>query len=152
MDNQTEEQVKNQQGAEGQNDSNKDKKKFQDGFKRMMAMLNGDESLFKAKVQGGAVPGLIAKLTAKRREDAEKLFIEKASALLDKKVAFDKECRQKRDEFEKAIATKEKEFLKEMNDVFGLIDSFGDIQKAYAETLGNLAGEEQQAAAGDVNA
>lgn len=127
-------------GAENQQDSNKDKKKFQDGFKRLMAMLNGDEGIFKSKIPGGIVPDLIQKLTAKRREVAEEQFLTKASALLDKKVQFDRDTKSKRDEFDKAIAAKEKEFLKEMNDVFALIDNFGDVQKAYAATLNNLAG------------
>lgn len=125
--------------GEGQ-DNNKEKKKFQDGIKRLMGMLNGDESIFKPKVQGGSVPGLIEKLTAKRRLEAEEKFIVQASALLDKKVTFDRTCKQKRDEMEKAIAEQEKTFLKEMNEVFSLIDNFGDIQKSYAATLSKLAG------------
>lgn len=141
MENVQNEDLKDQQSSEnGQENSSKEKKKFQDGLKRLMAMLNGDETLFKAKVQGGSVPGLIERLTAKRREEAEEAFVTRASALLDKKVAFDRECTKKRQEFEKAIADKEKEFLKDMNDVFGLIDNFGDVQKAYATTLNHLAG------------
>ncbi len=121
-----------------QQDAGKDHKKFLDGLSKMMAILNGDESLFKNKVPNGQVPTLIEKLTRERREKAELEFITKASALIDKKVQFDKDCTQKRREFEKSIADKEKEFLKEMNDVFGLIDNMGELQKNYATTLRNL--------------
>lgn len=133
------------QGGNEKENASKDKKKFQEGFNKLMAMLNGDISLFKNKIKGKGISMLIAKLTEERQKKVEADFINAASALIDKKVQFDKDIRQKKDEFEKAIAAKEKEFLQEMNKVFGMIDDFGEVQKAYAATLRELAPEENNA-------
>jgi len=130
------------ENAGEQNNENKDKKKFQEGFKRLMNMLNGNESIFRVKVTGASVPGLIEKLTETRRKKAEEDFLIAASALLDKKVEFDRDVAKKRRAFEEAIAAQEKDFLKAMNDVFGLIENFNDIQKSYAETFDKLTGKE----------
>ncbi len=132
------------QHQDGAENASKDHKKFLDGFQKLMAILNGDETLFKNKIVAGTVPGLIEKLTKERREKFELDFVTKASALIDKKVEFDRFINQKRKEFEQAQANKEKEFLKEMNDLFGMINDMGAVMKGYHATLNSLTGSAQE--------
>lgn len=119
-----------QQGGSG-----KILKKFEQLTARLEQVLNGDTSAYSTKVPATGVPALMAQLIKDRREAAEKEFKVQMSALLDQKVAFDKEVKKMRQETEKAIEKKMDEFNKSMEKVFNIIERVDQTATEYAEAL-----------------
>jgi molecular chaperone GrpE (heat shock protein) len=118
-----------------QEGSDKVAKQYEANIAKLVALMSGSQVFKKPKVKTGDVAAIIEELVAERTENIKKEFKEKASKLIDAKVEFDKFVKQKEKEFQDAITNKKKEFNKEMDSVFGLLESIDEIKKNYESSL-----------------
>lgn len=138
------------QNKDGQGgDANKIEKQFDHAFNTMLAIFRGPGAFKRQTVGNDTVAGLVDELLKEREEATAKTFKEKVSALIDKKIAFDKECKKAEEDYKKLILEKKKAFTSEIKDVLQLIGNAEELRKAYVSTLGEakdaLAEEDQQA-------
>lgn len=131
-----EEEVVKQETPEQQGD--KVSKKYDENVKKLIALFSGDKAFKKPKVGNGEIAGIIAELTKERKEEIVKTFKEKATKLLTSKVEFDKFVIQKQKEMNDAIVNKKKEFNKEMEECFQLIENIDQLQKDYTKSFEEL--------------
>lgn len=124
---------------EQQND--KVSKKFEQDFKKLVALLGGEKNLKKTNVPNDELGGIVEELLKERREDFIKEFKSKAKALLDKKLEFDKEVRKAEDDLKKTVIAKKKEFSEKMKDVFGMVENINEIEKSYYQSMKETQGE-----------
>ena len=110
-------------------------KQYEANIAKLVALMSGPQVFKKPKVKAGDVAAIIEELVAERTDSIKKEFKEKASKLIDAKVEFDKFVKQKEKEFQDAITNKKKEFNKEMDSVFGLLESIDEIKKNYESSL-----------------
>ncbi len=128
-------------GDQAQQDNNKVAKKFEQNVKKLVALFSGEKAFKKAKVANSEVSEIIAELTKERKEGLIKDFKDKAGKLLTSKVEFDKFVSQKQKELEQAILNKKKEFNKEMDDCFQIVENIDSLQKEYAKSFEELNGK-----------
>lgn len=130
-------------GEESQDQQNdKVSKKFEQDFKKLVALLGGEKNLKKTNVPNDELGGIVEELLKERREDFIKEFKAKAKALLDKKLEFDKEVRKAEDDLKKTVIAKKKEFSEKMKDVFGMVENINEIEKSYYQSMKETQGEE----------
>ena len=98
-------QQQNQQGG----DTSKIEKQFDHAFNTMLAIFKGPGVFKRQTVGNDIVAGLVDELLKEREEATAKTFKEKVSALIDKKIAFDKECKKAEDDYKKLILEKKKD-------------------------------------------
>lgn len=120
---------------EQQQDSGKIEKKFQENLSKLMGLLKGNEQVFKEKVPNEDMDLIIEELIKERKEKTIEEFKKKASNILDKKVEFDKFVKQKESELKSAINNKRKEFSKEMEDCFNLVENINSLHQQYKNSL-----------------
>ena len=126
--------------AQDQNTGGKEHQKFEQTVEKIMALLQGDQSVFKNKVQNSRVDELVGTLTAKRRAKAEEDFVNEFDGLLDTYVAFQKDLAQRKQAFEKATEEKEKEFNTKANAIFGKLQDVGGYYALYKQGLVKATG------------
>lgn len=110
-------------------------KQYEANIAKLVALMSGSQVFKKPKVKTSEVDNIIEELVAERTENIKKEFKEKASKLIDAKVEFDRFVKQKEKEFQDAITNKKKEFNKEMDSVFNLLESIDEIKKSYEASL-----------------
>lgn len=112
---------------------------------KLMTILKKDDSVFKKpKIENDDLEALVEKITEERQRKAEEEFIAKFTALIDKKVEFDKTVLQEKKNFDNKILEKRKEFVKELEGVFNLVKDINAIKGDYANALTNLGSEEEE--------
>jgi hypothetical protein len=126
-----------------QEQNDKINKQYEANLKRLVALFNGDKAFKKPKVNNSDVQSIIEELTKERKEELVKQFKEKASKLLIKKVEFDQFVKQKEEELKQALNNKKKEFSKEMEECFKLIESIDNIVKEYSATFEEISKPEK---------
>ena len=110
-------------------------KKFENNETKLVSLLKGNKTFSKVKLSNKEVTDLVEELIKERREENASLFKQKAKALIDSKIQFEKFVKQKEKEFQEAITEKLKEFNKEMEDTFSLVEDIEELRKTYEETL-----------------
>lgn len=132
----------NTQQQNQNNDLSKESQKIKDAHDaamgKVVALFKGESNLnVSKKIPNETVATLMGEVL-KEEVDAKKAdFKHKAKALMKSKVAYDKFLKEKKQEFQKAIDAKTKEFTKEANDLIFIVDSIGELQKDYLESLGS---------------
>jgi len=110
-------------------------KRYDLNEKKLVALMKGSTKLLKSKVANSEVADLVEELISEKRAEMAVTFKEKAKALINSKMAFNKFIREKEKEFEKAVSEKLKEFNTEMETLFGLVENIDSLQKEYEYTL-----------------
>lgn len=134
----------NKSGVDQQQEGDKVSKKFDGNIKKLVALFNGDKAFKKAKVANSDIKSIIEELTKEKKEALIKEFKDKASKLLTSKVEFDKFVSQKEKELKEAIVNKKKEFNKEMEDCFQLVENIDNLASDYAKSFESLNDESKQ--------
>ena len=127
-----------------QQEGDKISKKFDGNIKKLVALFNGDKAFKKAKVPNSDIKTIIEELTKEKKEGLVKEFKEKASKLLTSKVEFDKFVTQKEKELKEAIVNKKKDFNKEMDDCFQLIENIENLTSEYLKSFESLSGSTEE--------
>lgn len=121
-----------------QEEGNKVEKKFEANMKKIMAVFNGDNSIFKQKVSNSSVANIAAELLKENTEEAEKSFKEEIKKIISSKVAFDKFVAEKKREMNQAIKTRMEEFNKMVDATFQRLEDANALLKAYSAALGTV--------------
>jgi hypothetical protein len=125
--------------AEAQNpqeDNNKVTKEFDKNLKTLVAIVGGNKNIYPTKkVSKDSLTTIVQGLLKDRKEDAEKLIKADLTAILDKKVALDKEIKAKEDELNKLKMAKYKEFNEAIKKVLSRIDDINSLEKEYYDSL-----------------
>jgi Rps23 Pro-64 3,4-dihydroxylase Tpa1-like proline 4-hydroxylase len=124
--------------VDAQQEGDKVSKKFDGNIKKLVALFNGDKAFKKAKVANSDIKTIIEELTKEKKEALVKEFKEKASKLLTSKVEFDKFVSQKEKELKEAVVNKKKDFNKEMEDCFQLIENIDNLAADYSKSFESL--------------
>lgn len=125
-----EEEVK-QEGGE----ANKVDKRFTANMQKLVAIFKGEGVFKKVSIPNGESAAIIEELMAEEREAAKKSFKEKAARLIKSKVEFDKFVKQKEKELQDAITNKKKDFNKEMEECFSLLENIDKLKEDYFTSL-----------------
>lgn len=120
---------------EGKTEGGKVEKRFQSNLKKLNAVLAGNTEVFKPKLPNSDVSEAVLALIEDRRKKAKEDFKASMSALIDKKIVFDKEIDRLRKELENTILKKKEDFCKEMESVFGILESVDKVAADYAKVL-----------------
>ena len=128
-----EEEVKQPQQEGGE--SGKVDKQFTANIQKLVAIFKGDGAFKKVSIPNAESAAIIEELMAEEREEAKKSFKEKAAKLIKSKVEFDKFVKQKEKELQDAITNKKKEFNKEMNECFSLLENVDKLKEDYLSSL-----------------
>ena len=126
-----------------QQEGDKVSKKFDGNIKKLVALFNGEKAFKRPKVANSDIKTIIEELTKEKKEGLVKEFKEKAAKLLTSKVEFDKFVSQKEKELKEAIVNKKKDFNKEMEDCFQLIESIDGLTADYSKAFEGLNKEEE---------
>lgn len=130
--------VENQVEGQGQNQSNKEEKKFNENLKKLEAILQGN-ALFKPnRVSQDSVSSIVEELTKERQEQARFNFKKDLSDILDKKFQLDTEIKKLRQELAKKEEEKYKEFNNAINGIFSKVEDVQAMIASYTKTLENL--------------
>lgn len=132
--------TENTQQQQGE-DKNKEAKKFSKNFKRLVGLFSGETIFKRNTLDSTQVTQALEKLVKEDRENLEKEFIEGARKLIKRKRDFDAFEKAEREKMDKAVLEKKKEFNKEMESLFSLVDKIENIEKSYYETLTDLSTE-----------
>lgn len=129
--------------SEGQ-DNNKINQKFEQNTKKLVALFQGNERvLSKKRSKSNELTDVIDELLKEKKEEKKKLFKEKASKLLQSKVEFDRFIVEEQKKFEQAILNKKKEFNKEMEDCFSLVEDIDIMANDYHKSLSSVLDEKK---------
>lgn len=120
-------------------DGGKVKKKFEESLRRLQAILGSPDWYKRSKIGQAELPALLERMTATKKEDLYRKFETMASNLIEKKLAYDKEVKQKEQEFNKIVEEKMKSFQVEMDEMFAIIDQIDNITKDYFGALNSIA-------------
>lgn len=124
-----------------QQEGNKVSQKFDGNIKKLVALFSGDKAFKKVKVANSDIKTIIEELTKESREKLVKDFKERASKLLTSKVEFDKFVILKEKELKEAIINKKKDFNKEMEECFQLVENIDNLTSEYSKSFESLKGE-----------
>jgi hypothetical protein len=109
---------------------------FEQELAKLNSLISGDDSLFDTnKVSNDLVGNIVNELTKERKDKARQEFKTKLSSLLDKKLTFDKFKNEEEKKFKKAIEDKEKEFVKDLKEIFNMVENINELHKSYTESL-----------------
>lgn len=128
------------QEQEKTQDTSKVKKGFEDRMQKLVALFGGRDLLARTKLDGDAVTSVVARLVKSKKEAIALEFEQKASALIEKHLEFEKWVKEEKKRMEKAVDDKMKAFSDEADKLFGLVDNMSNIEKEYAKTLSKLSG------------
>lgn len=125
---------------QNQQDAGKVAKAFDKNMERLIALLGGKELLIRApKLGGEPLTEAVKELVKEEKEKLVKQFKEKAMSVIASKQAFDKLQDEEQKKFQTAVNNKKKEFNKEVEGLFGMIDKIENLEKSYYETLRGMA-------------
>ncbi len=127
----------------GQEQNDKESKKFDSNIKKLVALFKGEKAFKKPRIPNSDISTIIEELTKETKEKLVKDFKEKASKLLTSKVEFDKFVIAKQKEMDTAIQNKKKEFNKEMEECFQIIENIDNLTKDYANSFNSLNKEDK---------
>lgn len=117
-------------------DKNKVSKEYEKNIKRLIAVVGGDTNIYGPKrVPNDTLGTLVEELLKERKEKLAVDVKVELSALLDKKVAMDKEIKAKEDEFAKLKQQKQKEFNEAAKKVFGKVEGIEQLERDYYQSL-----------------
>lgn len=134
------------QNEEQQKENGKVAKKFENNMRKLVALFNGKQIFNKTKFSSDEVTTMIAELVKEDKETLAKEFKLKAAALIKRKQEFDAFARAEQAKMDKAILEKKKEFNKEMENIFGIVDKIEKLEASYYSSLEGLtAGDEPEA-------
>jgi hypothetical protein len=128
-----EEEVKQPQQEGGE--AGKVEKRFTANMQKLVAIFKGEGAFKKVSIPNGESAAIIEELMAEERELAKKSFKEKAAKLIKSKVEFDKFVKQKEKELQDAIVNKKKDFNKEMEECFSLLENIDKLKEEYVSSL-----------------
>lgn len=133
---------------EQQQNNNKVEKQFEEAFNGMVALFKGTKNLKRTTIPNDDVDELVEEMLSERVDAEAKLFKQEASALIDEKIAFDKECKAAEEACKKLILDKKKAFIEKIKKVFNRIENINELKKNYYQTLKGtketIINEEQQ--------
>ena len=133
-----------------QNDSGKEHKKFEANVAKIAAVLGGKSALFNnTKADGSVLSAVVSKLNEKKKEALEVRILTGLEGLIENYTAFYKEVENKKKELQKAIADKEKEFNKKVDEFWKLVDSNDEGVKDMLKAIGAIASAEPAAEEGE---
>lgn len=120
-----------------QNDNSKVEKRYSSNLQKLISLLGGEEpsKVAKVNVPNSEVAMIVEELLKERKTEVIALFKQRASDLLNKKVEFDKFVKQKQKELENAILDKKKEFTKQMEECFALVENIDALHTEYTNSL-----------------
>jgi len=124
------EEIKDQQEQ-----GNKVKKQFDKNFTTLVALMRGEANMRKPKVPNGDVQDIVEQLIAERREEVIMEFKTKAKAAIEEKIKFDQEVKKAREECEKVITEKMKQFNDKMSSLFNLVDKIHEVEQQYYSSI-----------------
>lgn len=118
----------------------KESKKIADANAQAMAGLTaifkGEKNIATTtKIPNGELDGLVEEIAKEEIEGLKIQFKNGAKALFKSKVEYDRFITQKKQEFQKTIDAKTKEFTNEANRLLGLVENIGQVKADYAATL-----------------
>lgn len=117
-------------------DGGKIARQFENNMKKLVALMNGrDQIVAHPKLDNDSVITAMQELT---KENKKKLVDElktKINSLVTSYVEFDNFTKQKQREMEKAIQDKKKEFNKQAEEAFKLVEKIETIERTYYESL-----------------
>lgn len=117
-------------------ESGKVEKKFNSNLSKLVSLMRQPiEQAAKVKVPNTEMASIVEELLKERKEETIKLFKTRASALLDKNVEFNKFVKQQKETLEKAILEKKKEFSKQMEECFALVENIDKLYEDYKASL-----------------
>lgn len=126
-----------------QQENGKVEKKFTTNLSKLVSLMGQPlEAATKTRVTGDEMGTIVDELLKERKAQTIVTFKQRASALLDKKVEFDKFVKQKQKELETAILEKKKEFSKQMEECFALVDNIDTLHREYVASLQETATED----------
>ncbi len=128
---------------QGEKDSSKVKKQFDEALKSFVAILGGETLLTPTKLNNPNLQIAINELAAEEVQEKITTFKTKAKALIKKKAEHDKHVADMEKEFEKKKEESMKGFISEANDLKKLIADIGGIQKKYYDALTSAASGEK---------
>jgi hypothetical protein len=108
--------------------------RFEIGLSKLNSLMKGNLSPIK-KVDNTTVNSIVEELLKEEQEQLRVTLKDKLKSLLSNKIKLDKEIKIKQEEFDKIISEKYKEFNREIENVFGMVDNITEIEKRYNETL-----------------
>lgn len=122
---------------ESNNDSNKIQNNYELTLKKLVAIVRGKENLNpKSKIKRDVLETIVDGLLKEKKESTEKEVKEGLNNLLLKKIEFDKLAKEKQEELNKIIQSKQKEFIDSANKLFSLIDGLNTLEEDYYKSLG----------------
>lgn len=127
-----------QNQQQGGGDASKIEKKFDTAFGNMVSVFKGLKNFKPVKLKSDVVSNLVDELLEEREQEAVKKAKEKFSALIDKKLQFDKDSKKAEDDYKKLVLEKKKAFTAEIEDALQIIADIGETRKAYESTLNEL--------------
>jgi hypothetical protein len=143
-------------GEQQQNENGKVAKKFDSNMKKLVALFKGEAIFRRPKMTtedlydgDGDVDGVITELVSEEKETLRTEFKEKAKKLIQRKREFDAFVKAEQSKMDKAIIEKKKEFNKEMDGCFGIIEKIENLEKSYYTSLKDLSSTEENATSGD---
>jgi hypothetical protein len=123
------------EGQSPQESNDKIDNQFKNNMKTLVALLKGDNLLKKTKVLNSSIDGIIEELTKERTDRMAIAFKEKATAAIDKIIAFNSFAKQQEEAMKKAINDKKKELNGELNNLFKDVENIQELQKSYSALL-----------------
>lgn len=119
-------------------------KAFEGNLKKLEAVLKGDKSLYKRKIKGGSIESIVQDLFKEESEATWAEFKVKLKELVKRHMDFEKFKKQETQKLENLFNEKMKEFNKEAEGLYNMIDGLGDIQKSYADSLAAVSKTEEE--------
>jgi len=124
---------------EVQKGQSKVERRFIANFSKVIALFNGDETLFKeSKVPNTEVAGIVNELLKEQKEEAVTNFKREIKTLLSKKLLFDKEIKKAEEELKKTKEAKMAEFSQTMENLFKKVEDINEIETSFTKTLKDL--------------
>lgn len=129
----------NQEQQSQQEAAGKEAKKFEANWKKLVALMNGESIFEKDKLEKSEVAIALEELTKEEKKALIEEFKSKARGLVKTKAEFDKFVKEQKKKMDQAILEKKKEFNKEMQSIFSIVDRIETIERDYYESLREMS-------------
>ncbi len=128
--------ISNSQPESKEEQSGKIAKNYKATMSKLVAIVGGEKHLFPTKkASKDVVVTIVEGLLKERKENLEKEVKLELIALLDKHVELKKVIAAKAQELKQLEEQKTKEFNEAASKVFNRIESIGDIEKGYYDSI-----------------
>lgn len=131
--------MSDEQQQNQQNENGKVAKKFANNMRKLVALMSGEALFKKPKLDSPGIEEALQELVKDEKEDLIKKFKEEAKKLITRKQEFDTFCKQQEKQMEQAILDKKKEFNKEFNSLFSIVERIEEIEKNYYQTMKSMS-------------